>query len=192
MSRASMVGTAYINGGTGCPGQIVIEREVEFVTSALPRPDERWSFVDSAGHFHAYDQSTDARDRYPTLKTRVEEIPCSDPDHDSDCDGANITHWHCRLCDEETEPGLVHGEHTVPIYGRYEWSAKVGLPPEDAIGLIGEQVSFRFEIADGTQMFGIAMVHGGDYSSDQPRMTVDLISASQLGRSKDARRAVPA
>lgn len=193
MTSTSWVGRASINGGPPAPFQLMVERQVEMVTSISPKADPKWTFTDAAGHFHAYDQTPDAYSRYPTLRIRVEEVPCSHADHDEDCDGANIIHYHCRICDEEITPGLIPGPHSEPLYGRYEWSAKVTVSADEWFALSGEgfagqPVSVRAEFSSH-EAFGIARIGAVNGSTD--RLTVDLIGDGPLGRTQ-ARMAVPA
>ena len=74
-SRYSAGATCLINGHATYSFTLDVRNRsrVEWFNSA--KPDERWSFTDAAGHFHAYDQTKDVNDRYPTLRRRVEEIP---------------------------------------------------------------------------------------------------------------------
>lgn len=186
MTTSSMVGLGYyINEGPRAAGQIIVDRSVEMVTSLSPQPDKNWTVVDGAGHFHAYDQTAGALDHYPTLLTRVEVVPCTDAEHDDDCDGANITHFHCRICDEEVHPGLIPGPHTTALPGRTEWSAKVAVSADEAAALHGTKpVSLRADTSGG-HVFGIAHVVGVQISSDD-RGTVELVGASPLGRTNAA------
>jgi hypothetical protein len=75
------------------------------VTSALPRPDKKWTYTDRHGHEHRWD------DGYPTLVVVTEE-PYWCPDcHDEHTD----SHYECPLCGEEIAPGLV----PAPLYREY-------------------------------------------------------------------------
>jgi len=193
-STQSMVGTASINNGPSLPCQLVIEREILRVDSISPKPDPWWSAVDSAGHFHAYDQSPDAEraGHYPTLQTRVEEIECTDPDHwdpDSPCTSLNIIHWHCRICGEEIAPGVLVGPHTDHIDGRYDWQAKVGVPFEGAMGLIGQEVSVRAEVGDWWIFGAMVATDVHEIRSDSDRATVHFRANGPMGRQKISRRA---
>lgn len=181
MSQVSMVGTGYLNNGPGRPCQVIITTEMVDISTGLPKPDHNWSYTDGAGHFHAYDQTKDALDRYPTLKIRIEEVPCGESDHDSDCDGANIRHYHCRLCDEELNPGLIPGPHYDVMPGLSEWEARITVELDDAWQLqSGAPVSFRGEFGD-TEVFGLVTPHMTEMSSDRPA-TVHLWPAGQIGR----------
>lgn len=175
-----MVGAAYINGGPPLSCQIIIDHQVEMVTSLGSKPDPNWSFTDAAGHFHAYDQ-TPGMD-YPTLRRRIEVVPCYEPDHGEDCDGASITHLHCVICDEEIEPGLISGPHTEGLPGRTSWSAKVTMPPDEAFGL-PEVVSLCAEFGNHGTVFGLAAVEATTVSGD--RATVELVGTTPLGRTRN-------
>jgi hypothetical protein len=198
MAIISHVRPGHINGGPGYPCQVNIEHDLKVEWSSSPKADESWSFTDAAGHFHAYDQSTDkyALDHYPTLLTKRERVACDHSDHDPDCDGADIFHYHCRICDEEIMPGLIPGPHSFVIPGRKQWYAKLTVPVADLNGL-GEQVSFRMADLDGAleagenaELFGVARVDRMEVGSDG-RATLDLVGIGPLGR-RAVRTRVPA
>ena len=173
-----------INNGPGYPCQANVEHASEIIWSSSPKADEAWSLVDAAGHFHAYDQSADrGGDRYPTLRVRIEEIPCSYAEHDYDCTGENITHYHCRICDEEVTPRLIPGPHSFAVPGRTEWRAKLTVPAAEVPSFFGEQVSFRTETGSH-ELFGIA--HVASVSVRDGMADIDLTGVSSLGR-----RAIP-
>jgi hypothetical protein len=182
MAIISHVRPGHINGGPGYPCQVNIEHDSKVEWSSSPKADESWSFTDVTGHFHAYDQSTDKYgDRYPTLLSRRERVACDHSDHDPDCDGADIFHYHCRICDEEITPGLIPGPHSFVVPGRSQWYAKLTVPVDDLTGLGGEQVSFRMEAGEDAELFGIALVDRMEVGSDG-RATLDLLGMGPLGR----------
>jgi hypothetical protein len=183
VSGVSVVGAGFINNGPGLPCQIMTTQESQTIWSMGSKADEKWSFTDAAGHFHAYDQSSE-RDHYPTLLMRVEQVPCVHDDHDDDCDGANTTHWHCRICDEEVEPGRIPGPHSSVIAGLRSWEAKVGLPVAEAWAMRGERVSLRMVVGENRELFGLAMVDVGTVSSDDVIVYVDLVGIGPLGSRK--------
>lgn len=159
VSSTTITGEVHINDGPAMSATLTITQEIITQWSALPRPDTRWTAVDSNGHFHAYDQSDDNSDRYPTLNRRVEVVSCTDEEHDIDCEGGNITHYHCRICDEELKPGILHGEHSFTIPGMKTWDvvAMDDLPSKLDRG----QVSVRFVHGDARQtreLFGVGLV----------------------------------
>jgi hypothetical protein len=171
----------HINDGPGWPGQLKIEVERIDVSSSGPKVDERWSFVDAAGHFHAY---YEARTPWPTLRKRIEAIPCDCEDHDEDCNGASITHWHCLICDEEIEPGMIPGPHHVSMPGLTSWEVRVQVPAEAVNALLDQQVSLRME--QGThEAWGVAQVsYEFSYTSGDPSVSLTMIGVSPLGRRK--------
>lgn len=193
MSATSITGTGHVNGGPGLPCQVEVEQHWIDVTTNSPKPDESWTFTDAAGHFHAYSTDKNRGDRYPTLETRVEVVPCSYVDHDPDCSGSNITHWHCRICGEEVTPGTRSGIFPEQIPGRYTWSARLSMATKDALELHQrhENVSLRVEFSDGhLEVFGIA-VPGGNFSmtSGQTHITIELHGTSALGQRKTTAKA---
>lgn len=172
---------AHVNDGPGWPGQLRIEYERIDVSSSSPKVDRGWSFVDSAGHFHAAQE--DKTRPWPTLRERIEVIPCDHEDHDEDCDGANIHHLHCLICDEEIKPGMIPGPHHETIPGPMSWTAKVSVPVEQANALMSDRrVSLRFE--SGTvEAWGVAEVGGNvSYTSGQTFIDLELRGASALGQ----------
>jgi hypothetical protein len=98
--------------------------------------DPKWSFVDAAGHFHAWDVDG----KTPTLVVRQVQMPCDtecdhpnlrvdDEDYDSDelvdCDGWVKTEQRCGLCNELVQRGwrdLGCGRRAVP--GRSMWTVE--------------------------------------------------------------------
>lgn len=81
--------------------RLEIEVERIEVTTGLPQPDPNWSYIDHAGHEHAYGQPGPFRDRYPTLVERAGEPYWCD-----DCDDEHVDTWlECPLCGEKIAPG---------------------------------------------------------------------------------------
>lgn len=169
----------HINDGPGWPGQLRIEVERIDVSTNLPKPDEGWSFVDAAGHFHAW---YERKDPWPTLRKRIEVVPCTFAEHDHDCEGANITHWHCLICDEEIEPRMIFGPHHESMAGPMSWEVQVSVPVEAVNALLDQKVSVRIE--GGThEAWGVAQVlRQFSYTSGEPSITLTMVGASPLGR----------
>lgn len=174
MSRTRLLGRGYVNGVGTDAVEVMVHHDVEVVRSRGPRFDEGWSFSDAAGHFHAYNTE---QVPFPTLDSESVAMPC-----DGSCggvcegEGYDVTKYSCRICDEEIEPGLIHGEYSISIPGRSSWEAKVRT--RDQLPTAG-LVSVRL-VADDVELFGIARVVGVTVSSDG--MTADLVDASELGR----------
>jgi len=82
---------------TGDFGTLRAEVEMIDVSSALPRPDKKWTYTDRQGHRHHWD------DGYPTLVVVTEESYWCEDCHDEHTD----SHYECPLCGEEIRPGLV-------------------------------------------------------------------------------------
>lgn len=188
------IGNGFINAEGPWPCQLMVEAEKIDVSTNLPRADKDWSFVDSNGHFHAYSQAAEGQHgRYPTLYTRIEEVSCGDPDHDADCDGANITHWLCVVCDEEVVPGKIDGPFIEYIDGPLIWSAKIQVPAERAFRLVNahEKVILRVQSENGREAFGVGVV-SGDYTftSGDEYVALTVRDAGPLGERRMKR--VPA
>jgi hypothetical protein len=78
-------------------GELTIEVEQVDVTSALPRADQQWRYMDRTGHEHHWDNG------YPTLATVVDETYWCD-----DCDDEHqISHLECPQCHETITPATV-------------------------------------------------------------------------------------
>ncbi len=93
MDRTSQPRTSTMHIG---PWSIVFEQDMIPVRSNLPRADERWTFIDDAGHGHFYGKG------YPTLFWVSQ--PCS-MGHGSDCTSEG--YWECPHCHEEITPGTL-------------------------------------------------------------------------------------
>lgn len=179
----TIAGWISVNGGERLPAALTIEQDVRQEWTGLPKPDPAWTFTDSNGHFHAYDLEDDTN-RYPTLQAKTEVLPCDNSDHDYECDGVHVTHWHCQICDEEVEPGSIPGPHPFLIEGPKDWRIEVDGRVEPA----REKIAIQFSSADGTrEYFGIAvamqsrgwMPEGGN----EPRFTTVVRGAGgPLGR----------
>lgn len=171
--------TAFVNGIPVICRVIDIDRECIDTSTNLPKADPRWSHTDAAGHYHAYSSVEDGL-RYPTLKIRVERIPCTIPEHGTDCEGSNITHWHCRICDVEITPRTIPGPHHESVPGRTTWSARLRVPSE-SLSTIKGLVSLRVTMAD-VEYFGTGLASCRRFESGQPYVDVDITGTSPLGQ----------
>lgn len=94
--------TVSIDGSDFLPCDVLIEQNIEYVTSAYAsKPDPKWSFTDGAGHFHAFTKAKD-RSELPTL--RAEEVPCDGACGDPE---DTVTVYRCIICGETVEPGYI-------------------------------------------------------------------------------------
>jgi hypothetical protein len=196
VDMSQITGTIRINDGPGLPGQIIVETEMVDISTNLPKADDRWTYTDAVGHFHAYDQAARHGDRYPTLNARVEHRECDGlhayPTTDEYCEGYDVTLYSCRICGEEIKPGTIPGPHYETMAGGTSWRAKVSMPVNQAISLLNsrEQVSVRAEFGEG-QVFGVAVVSGDiTIESWREHTTLELVGMSPLGRQNPVR--VPA
>jgi hypothetical protein len=178
----TIAGWIRVNGGERLSAALTIEQDVRQEWTGLPKSDPAWTFTDSNGHFHAYDLDGDTS-HYPTLRAKTEVRACDNSDHDHECDGVHITHWHCQICDEEVEPGSIPGPHSFLIEGPKDWRIEVDGRVEPA----REQVLIQFAPTGGeNEFFGVAVaMHPRGWMPDggsEPRFTTVVRGAGPLGR----------
>jgi hypothetical protein len=122
--------TVSIDGGLPLPCELRVERQVIDVSSASARkPDMSWTFVDKAGHFHAFDHEGNL----PTIVRREERVqPDFEDEEDRDTDDDfyddydySVTHIECALCGEEIQPQYVPDYPQKLIPGPTEYSLTV-------------------------------------------------------------------
>lgn len=136
-------------------------------------PDLRWTFVDAAGHFHAWDSAGALH----TVELRLGHVDC-----DASCgglcggEGYSHGHWFCRLCQEEIRPGMIPGPHEVVLYQRQSWSVFV----EDAPVIRAQRVSVRLEYDGKPTMFGVACVESRSGSAAGGGVSVKLSGEGPL------------
>lgn len=102
---------ASINGAPEVPAEFEIEQAwIDASTFTARKPDMSWTFVDTAGHFHAFDHEG----KLPTVVYREERIEfAGDPSELSEEwddyieRDDTITHIECGLCGEEIKPQYV-------------------------------------------------------------------------------------
>lgn len=153
--------TARIDGGKPVGCILTIERDIIPISTALPRRNPAWEFTDTQGHYHAYDADGDL----PTLTRHVEDKPCDgscgNTCDGSPCEGYTVTTWTCMACDEQVEPGLLHGVHAESIPGRYTWSLLIDgeAPKGKTVSIVvdvegGKWRYFGFAIPDAVEQIG--------------------------------------
>jgi hypothetical protein len=148
-------GAAFVNNMPLIDCTINIEIEQIDVTT-MTEPDPTWTFIDAAGHFHAYTKDF----MLPTLKA-VEVYVAVEPGDDEDDDyeeeqGYSYYEQRCRICDEVIAPGT---QSTVgPKYaaGRKSWTVDVTGRREDLVPLATELVSVW--MADAPKVFGVGQL----------------------------------
>lgn len=156
MAKAvTAVGQAFVNGKPLLNCEVHVEVEQIDVTT-MTEPDPNWTFIDAAGHFHAYTKEF----ALPTLK-RVEVYVDADQveglDEDYDEDDYAIVELHCRICDENIVPGTrpTMGSKSVP--GRMSWSVDVTGRTEDLRPLANATKLVSFWM-DSPKVFGVGML----------------------------------
>jgi hypothetical protein len=146
-------------------GTLSIEDDAQTAQTDAPSPDPRWTFVDSAGHFHA----RDSKGGLPTLVSKPEHVDC-----DGSCggvcggEGYTVVRCCCVICGEEVVPGTVPGPREVVVNRRRSWKVSVVNAPMS----MADRVSVRFEVSGSPPMFGVARVCDGTFQSGE--MDVEL------------------
>lgn len=173
-----------INGQPPVKGELVIERDVQFVESmTATKPDLSWEHTDQQGHYHAYGIRQDAE--LPTLDTRTEHVDCDsvhvagfayDEDDDEPCEGYDVTKYVCRICHEEVEPRRIPDSGTVAIPGMWSWTVTLRAAVQAR-----EVVSLRMRTAAG-EFFGVAESAGVVSMSAMGEVTAKLFGAGPLGQ----------
>jgi hypothetical protein len=127
--------TVSIDGGEPLPCELRVERQVIDVSSATARkPDMSWTFVDKAGHFHAFDHEGNL----PTIVRREERVqPDFEDEEDRDTDDDfygdydySVTHIECTLCGEKVEPQYVpdYPQRLIPGPTEYTLTVRGAVP----------------------------------------------------------------
>jgi hypothetical protein len=158
-------------------GELHVEFDRVEVSSRSMRPDPGWEFVDAAGHYHAW-AGKEKDYTLPTLVQKVERVPFEYPDEDDESEDYEIRHYHCMICDEQIEPGLV----APPLYrefaqGRMSWRVVVPVHVP-----IRQRASVRVSVGEKLY-FGVGVASEGTYVSDG-RARTTIIGASELGERK--------
>ena len=126
----------FINERGPYLGRLTVETDRIDVTSLYDshKPDRAWTFVDPAGHFHAYA----ADEKLPTLEPYAVHISC-DGACGGYCEGYTERHHRCRACGAEVKPGYVVDvpactPHSIP--GRTSWAVAVAAREEPPAGMV--------------------------------------------------------
>lgn len=155
MTMGEFQADVRINSGDPVPGLLRIEQEMIQEQTNLPQPDMGWTFIDAAGHFHAFSADREL----PTLDAHREHKPC-----DGSCgglcggEGFDEVWYSCRICQEKIKPGSVAGPHTFTVPGFKHWSVTARWPVSVSGGI---QASLLMRTTRGTY-FGVGKVTGVD------------------------------
>lgn len=169
-----------LNSGTPMPGELHIEVDIITVESATAtKPDPTWTHTDAAGHWHAYDNDG----KLPTLEPRTRHVDC-DGIHDfgdqadEDCDGYDVTDWHCRICGEQVEPKRLPDRGPREIPGRKHWWVQLVTDREIAV----DRAVVRVKVGDRLY-FGVAAVRTESMEGDSHgfRVTSRIDGIGPLG-----------
>lgn len=184
MMLGTFYGIAIINSALTLPGKLFVTEERIDISTAGPRLDRNWTFVDAAGHFHAVSNG-----ELPTLAARSAHREC-DGSCGGVCGGAgyDVTQYFCRICDELVKPGMVPGPHFETMPGRSDWRAELeGFAVGDLLPVDHRAaVSMRFDAKGPVErtFFGPAMLGDMEVSGglgDLPFLKVNLHAAGELG-----------
>jgi hypothetical protein len=159
-------------------GELEIDRNPQVVWSDSPKADRSWTFVDQAGHFHAYDMDGEL----PTLENEPEHVDC-DGACGGHCEGYSVPHYLCRICREEIHPGSIPGPHQFAMDGPTSWVVRVRGVGHFA-AQYDDQVSVRILDQEGS-LFGVARVHGGSVQGTSPESVTfeaELVGEGPLSR----------
>lgn len=177
--NSQITGMVSINNETPTAGMLTIETEMVDVTLARKTsPDPNWTYVDSAGHYHAL--ASDGT--LPTLTATTEHRECGGACGADECEGYDVTVYECAICGAEVEPGRITtypaGREFMP--GRTSWTVQV--PRNVDRGLL----SVRVEVGDRT-FFGVAERVSGraEGGPDGIRVQTTLSGRWPLGERKE-------
>lgn len=160
-----------INNDPVAGGEFSIDVAQIEVSSFSDEPDPNWTFIDAAGHYHAYTADL----KLPTLITRDEWVAYEEPDEETGETGYMIRHLHCAICDEEVQPGRRSGPERKFIPGRMSWTVTV----ESSVAR-GDRATIRVKSGD-VLWFGIATVV--DVQMEMGRRPVAVFAGSgELGK----------
>jgi len=180
-------GTGWLNEGTPLSGTLKVWQERIDISTDLPKPDPAWTFVDTAGHFHAR-----SADSYPTLRSKVVDMPCNGCCGGTcDGEGFSVTEWRCVLCAAQVHPGTIPGPHHESMPGAYEWSVELegeSTPELERLMMtgFGDRLMLRFNAShpEPWTFFGAVGCNGGTISGGGPgglMASVLLYPAGELG-----------
>lgn len=159
-----------INDRSVIEARLVVDQEHIDVTT-LTEPDPNWTFVDAAGHIHAYSKDFNL----PTLR-RVEVDAEQAPDDEfsahfvadeSDDDSWDefgddteytITEYHCVLCDETVVPGARSTVGRKFKLGRYSWRVGFTARVDDVLPLDRLKVSVWMTNNNELKAFGVGLL----------------------------------
>jgi hypothetical protein len=150
MASMTASGSICINAGDRFTGQLGIETEFITVESlSATKPDSSWTYVDKAGHFHAYDHEG----KLPTLVAKEVHRPCNGACGGT-CggEGYSVTVHRCVVCNKKVQPGRVPDYGPTLIPGPTSYTLLINGPVPD------DRFSFR-ALVGGREYFGFAERH---------------------------------
>lgn len=178
MKRIGGTGEFTINGLGPFRGRFATEVETQTIYSAsATKPDPSWSYVDPAGHFHAWSFAGD-RPKTPTLWRYTEHVDCDGSCGEGACEGYDVEHYRCLICDAPVEPMRILDQGPAVIVTGEGWRATLdGWPGE--VDAVTEAVSVRILSGD-LELFGVARV--SDWQMGPDGTQVSISGCSQLGK----------
>lgn len=163
----------WIDGAGPFPGRLDIDHEVRTERfGQLSEPDLDWEFTDAAGHFHAYA----AEGGLPTLDRTSRHVECEGGCGLGDsCEGYDVWVYHCRICGEEIEPGLITRYDVTKTYpGLTSWGVQV----HGADHPSNDIVSVRCRWND-REWFGMGSVV--EWTSNDGQAQLGIVGNGELG-----------
>lgn len=164
-----------VNNGEPIPGYLIIDQGYETVWSATAtKPDPDWTFIDDAGHFHAYA----ADGKLPTLRGEQRHVSC-DGSCGGLCDdeGYSETEWHCLICGVPVIPRRVPDSQSRRIPTLTTWTVELRTERPIECG----PVTVRIQDARGDVRFGVASAHMASIVIDErTTVTTQLLGMGQL------------
>lgn len=159
-------GDVSIDGASPTPGTLTIERSYRIYEPSpdAVKADPEWTFVDPAGHFHAWAASTfgasDEKPSLPTLRTEAIPVLCDGScGIDSECEGYTDIGYRCRICGAEVEPGMLPDDTRLPVLDSCSWSVKTIMPA----GQLSERIQLWPQPTDlDTSGVSVVVTAGGE------------------------------
>jgi hypothetical protein len=157
-------------------GQVTVETERIDITSGLTtyKPDPQWTFVDKAGHWHAFT----ADGKHPTMERYVKMLPCPGGCNDPTCEGQPEERYRCLICGKRIRPNRVVASYAGErrsMPGLTSWSVRVfGSGPIPS----AEKVVVRF-VGEKRTRFGLASPAG--YTATSDSWELSLYGVGELG-----------
>lgn len=169
----------WLNNAGPFRGQVTVETEAIDITSGLTsyKPDPSWTFVDKAGHWHAFT----ADGKHPTMERYVKMLPCPGGCNDPGCEGSPEERYRCVLCGKRIRPGRVVASYAGErrsMPGLTNWSVRVFGAQRDGSLPADDKVVVRF-VDEKQTRFGLAAP--SDFINGSDGWELHLFGLGELG-----------